>query len=165
MSRMKMNAKATAVQVKPLANNTKAAAGRGLRKARAWTAPQVERAGQAIQDSVTPAAKRGVRKARTWAAPQVERAGQAIESTVAPKVAAALTSTARRLEPDKTASRGRWRVLAGVSALLAGAAAALAAAMRKRTADSAAEGGAGLAPAEQMQANADGAEPRPAHTS
>lgn len=177
MSRMKTNAKATkaaaehawlrarqtAEDAKPV---TKAAAGRGLRKARAWTAPQVERAGQAIQESVTPAAKRGLRKARTWAAPQVERAGQAIESTVAPKVAAALTSTARRLEPDKTASRGRWRVLAGVSALLAAAAAALAAAMRKRTADSSAEASSpGLTPAEQMQANADGAAPKPAHTS
>lgn len=183
MSRMKTNAKATkaaaqhawlrarqtaedakpvAGQMKPLADSTKAAAGRGLRKARAWTAPQVERAGQAIQDSVAPATKRGLRKARTWAAPQVERAGQAIETTVAPKVAAALTSTARRLEPDKGASRGRWRVLAGLSALLAGAAAAIAAAARKRTAPSTA---AETTSTEQLQANTDGAAPKPAHTS
>ena len=157
------DAKPVAVQVKPLANNTKAAAGRGLRKARSWTAPQVERAGQAIQDSVAPAAKRGLRKARTWAAPQVERAGQAIENTVAPKVAAALTSTARRLEPEKDTSGRRWRVLAGVSALLAGAAAAIAAAMRNRAAPETSAGES--KPAEQMQANADGAAPKPAHTS
>jgi hypothetical protein len=155
MSRMKTNAKATkaaaqhawlrarraaedakpvAAQVKPLANDTKDAAARGLRKARAWAAPQVEHTGQVLQD------------------------------TVAPKVAAALTSTARRLEPDKASSRGRWRVLAGISALLAGAAAAIAAAARKRTtAGSTAE--AGSTPAEPLQANADGAAPKPAHTS
>ena len=95
------DAKPVAAQVKPLANDTKAAASRGLRKARAWAAPQVERTGQVIQDSVAPAARRGVRKARAWAAPQVDRTGQVIQDTVAPKVAAALHSSAQRLDPDK----------------------------------------------------------------
>ena len=60
-----------AAQVKPLADNTKVAASRGVHKARKWAAPQVDRTGQAIQD------------------------------TVAPKVAAALAEYARRLDPDK----------------------------------------------------------------
>ena len=95
-------AKPVAAQVKPLANDTKDAASRGLRKARVWAAPQVERTGQVLQDSV------------------------------APKVAAALASTARRLDPDKRKGRS-WRKLAGVSALLA-AAAATVAALRNRAA-------------------------------
>jgi hypothetical protein len=48
----------------------------------------------------------------------VERTGQVLQDSVAPKVAAALTSTARRLDPGKPKRRG-WRKVAGVSALLA----------------------------------------------
>src|SRR5207245_10263363 len=95
--------KPVGAQVKPMANDTKAAASRGLRNVRSWAAPQVERSGQVLQD------------------------------TVAPKVVAALTSTARRLEPDEAASRGRWRKVAGVSALIA-AAAAIVIALRNRIA-------------------------------
>jgi hypothetical protein len=65
------DAKPVAAQVKPLAHDTKDVASRGLRKARAWAAPQVERTGQVLQD------------------------------TVAPKVAAALAESARRLDPEK----------------------------------------------------------------
>ena len=75
------DAKPVVAQVKPLASDTKDAAARGLLKARAWAAPQVEHTGQVLQDSV------------------------------APKVAAALTSTAQRLEPDKAAPHAagaRW---------------------------------------------------------
>jgi len=60
-----------AAQVKPLAHDTKVVASRSLRKARAWAAPQVERTGQVLQD------------------------------TVAPKVAAALAESARRLDPER----------------------------------------------------------------
>src|SRR5579859_6975086 len=65
------DAKPVAAQVKPLAQDTKDVASRSLRKARAWAAPQVERTGQVLQD------------------------------TVAPKVAAALAESARRLDPEK----------------------------------------------------------------
>src|SRR5215471_15314311 len=65
------DAKPVVAQVKPLANDTKAAASRGLRNARSWAAPQVDRTGQVLQD------------------------------TVAPKVAAALHASAQRLDPDK----------------------------------------------------------------
>ena len=94
------DAKPIAAQVKPLANDTKAAASRGLRKARSWSAPKVDRTGQVLQDAV------------------------------APKVAAALHSSAQRLDPDKPNRKG-WRIAAGVSALLALAGAA-AAALRNR---------------------------------
>ena len=60
-----------AARVKPLARSTRAAAGRGVHSTRAWAAPQVERTGHVLQDSV------------------------------APKVAALLSSAAERLEPEK----------------------------------------------------------------
>jgi hypothetical protein len=98
--RTAQDAKPVVAQVKPLANDTKAAASRGLRKARSWSAPKVDRTGQVLQD------------------------------TVAPKVAAALHSSAQRLDPDKPRRNG-WRMAAGISALLALAGAA-AAALRNR---------------------------------
>ena len=158
------DAKPVAAQVKPLANGTKAATGRGLRKAQAWAAPQVERTGQVIQESVAPAARRGVRRARVWAAPQVDRTGQVIQDTVAPKVAAALHASAQRLDPGKP-KRHTWRKVVGISALLA-AAAATAAALRNRAAPKP------PAPADEDEtapvsttAAADGAANQPAHTS
>jgi hypothetical protein len=87
-----------------------------------------------MQESVAPATRRGVLKARAWAAPQVERTGQVIQDTVAPKVADALTASARRIDPGKP-NRGRWRMLAGLAALLAAAGVAVAA-WRKSTAPS-----------------------------
>jgi hypothetical protein len=129
------DAKPVVAQVKPLANDTRDAASRGLRKARVWAAPQVERTGQVLQDSV------------------------------APKVAAALTSTARRLDPDKPKGRS-WRKVAGVSALLA-AAAAIGAALRNRAAPAtaAAHQDEPGPVAEPTQAGADGAAANATHTS
>jgi hypothetical protein len=68
-------AQQAAAQVKPLSSSAQAAAGRGLHRARAFAAPQVERAGQALEDSV------------------------------APKVSAMLSSAAQRLEPAKPRRR------------------------------------------------------------
>jgi hypothetical protein len=129
------DAKPVAAQVRPLANDTKDAASRGLRKARVWAAPQVERTGQMLQDSV------------------------------APKVAAALISVARRLDPDKPKGRS-WRKVAGVSALLA-AAAAIGAALRNRAAPAtaAADQDEPGPAAEPAQDGADGAAVNAARTS
>jgi len=127
------DAKPVVAQVKPLASDTKAAASRRLRRARSWAAPQVDRTGQVLQD------------------------------TVAPKVAAALHSSAQRLDPDKPKRNG-WRMAAGISALVA-VAAAVAAALRNRikpTATTAADEEEPAPTAEQ--ANADGAK-KPARTS
>ena len=130
------DAKPVVAQVKPLASDTKDAAARGLLKARTWAAPQVEHTGQVLQDSV------------------------------APKVAAALTLTAQRLEPDKAAPHGRWRKVAAVSALLAVAAAIVIALRNRIAAGTTAEANEDEpAPAEPVQASADGAAPKPAHTS
>jgi hypothetical protein len=101
VSQRAQDAKPVVAQVKPLANDTKAAASRGLRKARSWAAPQVDRTGQMLQE------------------------------TVAPKVAAALHSSAQRLDPDKPKRNG-WRIAAGISAALA-LAGAIVAGLRKRT--------------------------------
>ncbi len=132
MARTTNNTKAVAAQVKPVADSAAAATSRGLLKARTWAAPQVERTGQVLQESIVPATRRGVIKARAWAAPQVERTGQVIQDTVAPKVADALTASARRIDPGKP-KRGPWRMLAGIAALLAAAGVAVAA-WRKSTA-------------------------------
>src|SRR6266849_2233731 len=119
---------------------TKEAANRGLSKARTWAAPQVERTGQVIQGTVAPAASRGLRKARAWAAPQVERTGHVIQDTVAPKVAAALQSSARRIDPGPPPRRGWGKAAAGISVLLAAAAGVIVGALRKRSASSAPAG-------------------------
>jgi hypothetical protein len=55
--------------------------------------------------SARTAAGRGVHRTRAFAAPQVERAGQALEDSVAPKVSALLSSAAQRLEPPKPQRR------------------------------------------------------------
>lgn len=51
------------------------------------------------------AARRGVHRTRAWAAPQVERTGQVLQDSVAPKVSALLSSAAERLEPAKPPRR------------------------------------------------------------
>jgi hypothetical protein len=106
-------AKPVATQVKPLANDAKEAASRGVYAARSWAAPQVERTGQVLQD------------------------------TVAPKVAEALHTSAQKLDPGQPPHRGWRKGAAAISILLAAAAAAVATlAARKRKAESAAANGA-----------------------
>src|SRR5579864_2627140 len=46
--------KPVAAQLKPLARSTGGAARRRVHKTRAWAAPQVEHAGQVLQDTVAP---------------------------------------------------------------------------------------------------------------
>ena len=104
------------------------------------------------------AASRGVYRARVWAAPQVERTGQVLQDTVAPKVADALHSSAQKLDPGEPPHRGWRKGAAVVSILLAAAAAAVAAlAARKRMAQSAAANGEQAEPsADEAQASPDG---------
>jgi hypothetical protein len=129
-------AKPVATQVKPLADEAKRAAGRGVYNARAWAAPQVHRTGQALQD------------------------------TVAPKVAAALHSSAERLDPGEPPHRGWRKGAAAVSILLAAAAAAVAAMARNRKARAAAANGEEAAAATgEAPASADGEVKNPARTS
>jgi len=55
--------------------------------------------------STAAAVRRRAHKARAWAAPQVEHAGQVLQDSVAPRVSALLSSVARRLEPAKPPRR------------------------------------------------------------
>jgi len=88
------------------------------------------------------AASRGVYAARSWAAPQVERTGQVLQDTVAPKVVDALHASAQKLDPGEPPHRGWRKGAAAISILLAAAATAVAAlAARRRKAESAAANG------------------------
>jgi hypothetical protein len=51
------------------------------------------------------AARHRADRTRAWAAPQVDRVGRVVEESVAPKVSALLSAAARRLEPDKPRRR------------------------------------------------------------
>jgi hypothetical protein len=49
-------------------------------------------------------------KTRAWAAPQVEKAGQVVQDNIAPKVSSLLSAAAQRLEPDKPQRRNWRKV-------------------------------------------------------
>lgn len=85
-----------------------------------------------LAKSTQEAARRGVLQSRTWAAPRIERSGQVLQDNVAPKVADALSTAARRIEPEQPRSRNWW-TLSGIAILIAAAATAAAAALRKRS--------------------------------
>ncbi len=101
MSRMKRNdkdmaansawdrARQAAAQAKPVAAQVKLVAARVKPLARSTGA----------------AARRRVHRTRARAAPQVERTGQVLQDSVAPKVSALLSSAAQRLEPAKPRRR------------------------------------------------------------
>jgi hypothetical protein len=131
-----------AARMKPLARSTRAAAGRGVHRTRAWAAPQVERTGQVLQDSV------------------------------APKVAALLSSAAQRLEPEKPRRSRWPRLAAiSVLTAAAGAAAALVRNRRKQDATTEAAEADDVTPAQthdgqaKTPADADAAGDRQVHTS
>jgi len=71
-------------------------------------------------------AARGVRTTRAWAAPQVERAGQVLQDSVAPRISALLSAAARRLEPARQPRRLWRKLAGGSAlAAAAGAVAAV----------------------------------------
>lgn len=74
------------------------------------------------------AARRRWFRTRAWAAPQVERTGKVLQETVAPKVSDALSAAAERIDPNKPKrGRWRLPVgiAAAIAAAASGAAAAL----------------------------------------
>jgi hypothetical protein len=92
------------------------------------------------------AAKRQADRTRAWAAPQVERAGRVVQDSVALKVSSLLSATARRLEPDKPRrSRWHKVAGVSAAAAAAGALAAAVRSVKARAAaarhDRAAAGG------------------------
>src|SRR5450755_4978791 len=79
----------TVAQVKPVAAQVAAQ----VKPVAAQVKPVAKSAGAAT--------RRGVHRTRVWAAPQLERSGQVLEDTVAPKVSAVLSAAAQRIEPVK----------------------------------------------------------------
>ena len=82
-----------AAQVKPVAAQVAAQVKPVAAQVAAQVKPVARNAGEAT--------RRGLHRSRTWAAPQVERSGQVLEETVAPKVSAMLSAAAQRIEPPK----------------------------------------------------------------
>src|SRR5260370_20221422 len=76
----------------------------GLRQAAAQVTPVAARM-KPLARSTGLAARRGARRTRAWAAPQVERTGQVLQDSVAPQVSALLSSAAQRLQPAKPPGR------------------------------------------------------------
>jgi hypothetical protein len=74
------------------------------RRAAAQLKPAASRA-KPLAISTGAAARRQLLRTRAWAAPQVERSGQALRDTVAPKVSAVLSSAARKLDPAQPRQR------------------------------------------------------------
>ena len=81
-----------------------------------------------VMSSVLPLARRGVHRTRAWAAPNVERTGHVLEDTVAPKVTAALSAAARKIAPDTPRRQGwrRQASVAALTAAAGGAIAGMA---------------------------------------
>jgi hypothetical protein len=80
-----------------------------------------------LAQSTRAAAIRRVRKTRAWAAPRLERTGLVLQHNLAPKVSAWLSLAARRIEPAKPRhARWRKLAGISVVTAAAGAAAALA---------------------------------------
>ncbi len=78
-------------------------------------------------------AKPKVGRFRAWMAVRAVRSGVSMQENVAPRISAVLAATARRLDPPAPQAR-RWpKVFAGTALLAAGAAAATALAMRRRS--------------------------------
>ena len=82
-----------AAQVKPVATQVAAQVKPVATQVAAQVKPVARSAGEAT--------KRGLHRSRAWAAPQLERSGQVLEETVAPKVSAMLSAAAQRIEPPK----------------------------------------------------------------
>lgn len=78
------------------------------------------------------AARHQADKTRSWAAPQVERAGQVLQDNIAPKASSLLSAAAQRIDPAPRRRPWRKVAGVSAAAALASGAAAFAAAVRRR---------------------------------
>lgn len=101
-----------------LMTKTQATRGKATVRTRAGAARTRAKAAP-LAVSAAAAARRGVHSARIWAAPRLDRSGQTLEKRVAPRMAAMLSSAARRIDPAP-AKRRRWPFVAGGLVLAAG---------------------------------------------
>lgn len=102
--------------------------------------------------STAAAARRRVHKTRAWAAPQVERAGRVLQDSVAPGVSALLCAAARRLEPVKPPRRRWRKLAGvAMLAAAAGVVAAVVGNRRKPEVTTSAAGMDDVTPAAEMR--------------
>jgi len=99
-------ARQTAADIAPLAKSAGEAVRQGADDLAAWAGPQV-------------------RKSRAWAAPQLERTGVLVQETLAPQVADALTRAAHRLDPEPVPRHRGLRPLLALGLAAAAAAVAV----------------------------------------
>ena len=71
------------------------------------------------------AAQQGMLGARAWTAPRLESAGQALQEQMAPQLAAALSAAARRIEPARARRRRWRALAVGAAVFAGGSAAAV----------------------------------------
>jgi hypothetical protein len=77
--------------------------------------------------------QQGVYGARAWTAPRLDLAAQALQEQWAPRIAAALSAYARRIEPvPAKPPRRRWPAVVGGAVLIAGGATAAVIIMNRR---------------------------------
>jgi len=101
-----------------------------VRQATARLRPAAARAMPVAKTTQT-AALRQANRARAWAAPQVERTGHVLQDTVAPKAAAVLSAAAHRLEPARPRRRPWRKLAGASAVAAAASAAVAAARSRK----------------------------------
>jgi hypothetical protein len=102
-----------AKQAVPLARNAGSSARQGADTAVAWATPLVE-------------------AARTWTAPQLEQAAHAINESIAPMISDALISAAHKIEVPKRTRRRKARLMVVTLLVTAAGGTAAAVAMRSR---------------------------------
>ena len=102
----KARARQAAADIAPLAKSAGEAVRQGADDLAAWAGPQV-------------------RKSRAWAAPQLERTGVMVQETLAPQVADALTRAAHRLDPEPAPRHRGLRALLALGLTAAAAAVAV----------------------------------------
>lgn len=93
-----------------------AVAGRRGQQAAATAGRRAAAQAAPLAASAADMGRRGVYRARVWTAPRLDRTGQALEHRVAPRVAAMLSATAKRIEPVQPRRRRWPLVAAGVIA-------------------------------------------------
>ena len=92
-----------------------------------------------IAASTRTAARKGIRHARVWTAPRLDRTGHTLEVQVAPRMAAMLSAAAQRIDPAPVRRRRRWPVLAAGLIAAAGLSATAAYLLKRRDAANAPE--------------------------
>jgi hypothetical protein len=121
-AQMREQAKARGAQMREQA--AKSSPGSTARRTAARMAPVLIGSGIAT--------RRGIRNARIWMAPRLERAGHQVEKDLGPRVAAMLITASRRIEPAPIRRRVRWPMFTAGAAVVAGGGAAAAYMMTRR---------------------------------